>query len=65
MRYVLVHGTGPTSVDVAIACRRDVAVDPASFAGIVLRVVELDVSHFPMLTHPRELADVLEEIALV
>jgi len=51
--------------DVAIACRRDVAVDPESARGAVPRVLELDAGHFPMLTHPRELADALEEAALV
>jgi pimeloyl-ACP methyl ester carboxylesterase len=51
--------------DIAIACLRDVAVDPASLAAVAPRVVELDAGHFPMLSHPRELADTLEEVALV
>ncbi len=51
--------------DLAIACTRDVAVDPSSFEGVVPRVLELDAGHFPMLTHPRELADALEEVALI
>jgi pimeloyl-ACP methyl ester carboxylesterase len=53
------------AADAAIACRRDVAVRPDSFTGVVARVVELDAGHFPMLTHPRELADAIEELALV
>ena len=51
--------------DVAIACRRDAAVDPDSFAGVAPRVVELDAGHFPMFTYPRELVDALEEVSLV
>jgi pimeloyl-ACP methyl ester carboxylesterase len=59
------HGGELRPSDVVIACTSDVAVDPASFAGLPPRVVELDAGHFPMLTHPRELADALEEVALV
>jgi len=59
------HGGDLCPRDVVIACTRDVVVDAASFAGLPLRVVELDAGHFPMLTHPRELADALEELALV
>jgi pimeloyl-ACP methyl ester carboxylesterase len=59
------HGGALSPDDVVIACARDVAIDPASFAGLPLRVAELDAGHFPMLTHPRELADALEELALV
>lgn len=59
------HAGEIRSEDVAIACRDDVAVDPQSFACVVSRVVELEAGHFPVLTHPRELADALEEVALV
>jgi pimeloyl-ACP methyl ester carboxylesterase len=59
------HGGELRARDVVIACTRDAAIDPASFAGLPLRAVELDAGHFPMLTHPRELADALEELALV
>ena len=51
--------------DVAIGCLRDVAVNAQAVRGLVDRVIELDMGHFPMLTHPRELADTLEELALV
>ena len=51
--------------DVAIGCLRDVAVNARAMRGLVDRVIELDTGHFPMLTHPRELADTLEELALV
>src|SRR5438477_4312230 len=57
MRYVLVHGADATPVDVAIACSRDAAVAPDSFAGVVPRVVDFDAGHFPIFTHPRDLAD--------
>jgi pimeloyl-ACP methyl ester carboxylesterase len=59
------HGGDLRPHDVVIACMRDVAVDAASFAGLPLVVVELDAGHFPMLTHPGELAETLEELALV
>jgi len=59
------HGGELRPRDVVVACTRDVAIDPTSFAGLPMGVVELDAGHFPMLTHPRELADALEELALV
>jgi len=59
------HGGELSPHDVVIGCTRDVVIDPASFAGLRLRAAELDAGHFPMLTHPRELADTLEELALV
>jgi pimeloyl-ACP methyl ester carboxylesterase len=53
--------------DVSIACLRDRIVDPgwqlAAGARHVPRVIELDAGHFPMLTHPVQLADVLESLA--
>lgn len=59
------HGGELGRADVVIACTHNVAVDAASFAGLPPRVVELDAGHFPMFTHLRELADALEEVALV
>src|SRR5262249_12080498 len=59
------HGGDLRPHDAVIACTRDIAVDPASFAGLPLGLVELDAGHFPMLTNPGELADTLEELALV
>src|SRR5262249_52250286 len=70
VRFVLVHGawrtaTGRRPSGPSSASARDVAIDAASVAGLPLGVVALAAGHFPMLSHPRELADALEELALV
>jgi pimeloyl-ACP methyl ester carboxylesterase len=53
--------------DVLIATTRDAAVDPAwqvrTGRASGLRVLELDAGHSPFLTHPGELADMLNSIA--
>ena len=53
--------------DVVLAARHDVAVDPTWQLRIGreygARVEELDTGHFPMLTHPRELADLLVSLS--
>jgi hypothetical protein len=50
-----------------IVCTRDAAIEPAwqrrAAAAIGAEVVELDAGHSPMLTHPRERADLLERYA--
>ncbi len=49
-----------------IVCARDASVRPdwqRTAAAVVGRSVELDAGHSPMLTHPRELADILESAA--
>ena len=50
-----------------VVCTEDRAVDPAwqrrAAAAIDADVVELDAGHSPMLTHARELADILERYA--
>jgi pimeloyl-ACP methyl ester carboxylesterase len=50
-----------------VVCTGDRAVDPAwqrhAAAAVGAEVVELDAGHSPMLTHPRELADILERYA--
>jgi pimeloyl-ACP methyl ester carboxylesterase len=51
--------------DVAIGCLRDVAVNAQKVRALVGRGLDLDAGHFSMLTHPRELADALEEVAFV
>ncbi len=60
-----VSSFGPS--DVSIACLRDALVAPnwQVEAGAVHlgRVIELDTGHFPMLTDPAQLADVLETVA--
>jgi alpha/beta hydrolase family protein len=50
-----------------VVCTRDAAIEPAwqrfAAATIGAEVAELDAGHSPMLTHPRELADLLERYA--
>jgi pimeloyl-ACP methyl ester carboxylesterase len=49
-----------------VACLRDAAVRPdwqRASSELGLEVVELDAGHFPMLTHPRELAEILIEVS--
>lgn len=50
----------------SIRCRRDVAVPPAraaEYAGrLGVRPVDLDSDHGPMLSHPDELARLLERV---
>jgi pimeloyl-ACP methyl ester carboxylesterase len=50
---------------VYVACLRDAAIRPdwqLSATGRGLDVLELHAGHFPMLTHPRELADLLGDV---
>jgi len=53
--------------DVAVVCRHDAIVSPewqlATGRELFRTVLELDTGHFPMLTHPAELADLLEQLA--
>jgi pimeloyl-ACP methyl ester carboxylesterase len=53
--------------DVAVVCRHDAIVSPewqlATGRKLFRTVLELDTGHFPMLTHPAELADLLEQLA--
>jgi pimeloyl-ACP methyl ester carboxylesterase len=58
----------PAGPSAYVLTRRDVVVRPdwqARAARELLGVepVELDAGHFPMITHPVELADVLERLA--
>jgi hypothetical protein len=50
-----------------VVCTLDAAIEPAwqrrAAAAIGADVVELDAGHSPMLTHARELADILERYA--
>lgn len=50
--------------DAAIGCLRDVAVNAQAVRELVPRFLELDAGHFPMLTHPREVADALESLLM-
>lgn len=49
--------------DVWVGCLRDIAIDPGAGRALLARSLELDAGHFPMLTRPRETADLLESIA--
>lgn len=53
--------------DVVIALSRDAVIDPEWLAtsgrAHGAQVVELDAGHSPFLTHPRELAELLSELA--
>ena len=57
----------PTVRTVAVVCAEDRVADPDAFrraaAGVGADVVDLPGGHFPMLTRPAELADVLEGVA--
>jgi len=58
----------PAGPRICVVCTRDAVIRPdwqRQSAREVLRVepVELDAGHSPMLTHPRELADLLESAA--
>lgn len=48
--------------DIAVACLRDAAVNALPARELVDRTLDLDAGHFPMLTHPRPLADLLESL---
>ena len=52
---------------VAVVCAEDRVADPDAFrraaGGVGAEVVDLPGGHFPMLTRPVELADVLERVA--
>jgi pimeloyl-ACP methyl ester carboxylesterase len=53
--------------DVVLVARRDVVIDAAwqlrTASAYGARVEELDTGHFSMLTHPRELADLLVSVS--
>jgi pimeloyl-ACP methyl ester carboxylesterase len=57
----------PTVRTVAVVCAQDRVADPDAFrraaTGVGADVVDLPGGHFPMLTRPAELADVLEGVA--
>jgi pimeloyl-ACP methyl ester carboxylesterase len=60
--------TWPAVPTTVVICARDQVVDPASLRRRAAdipgaRVVELAGGHFPMLTRPRELAEVLDGVA--
>lgn len=50
-----------------VVCARDAAIEPdwqrRAAAAVGADVIELDAGHSPMLTHPRELADICERYA--
>ncbi|MFP5070673.1 alpha/beta fold hydrolase [Pseudonocardia nantongensis] len=59
--------TRPSGRTVSVVCTADAVVDPGvgrqAAAGIGARLVELAGGHFPMLTRPAELAEVLAGLA--